>query len=70
MPNNKRVAAKDYDAIEVSKQAYIKEDADLIETNRCLVVEIKRLKSKREENLVRRRFIAKQIKSHDYELYN
>ena len=61
---------KDYDAIEVSKQNFIREDADLIETNRDLVIEIKRLKSQRNENLVRRRFIAKQIKAHDYVLYN
>ena len=70
MSINKKVGVKDYDAIEISKQSHIREDADLIETNRGLVIEIKKLKAKRNENLVRRRFIAKQIKSHDYELYN
>jgi hypothetical protein len=70
MSNNKRVCAKDYDAIEASKQSFIREEVDIIEINRGLVVEIKKLKAQREENLVRRRFIAKQIKSHDYELYN
>lgn len=61
---------KDYDAIEISKQKLINEDADLIETNRDLMSEIKRLKNQRNENLIRRRFIAKQIKAHDFELYN
>ena len=70
MTINKRAGVKDYDAIEVSKQALIREDTDLIEINRGLVVEIKRLKSQRNENLARRRFISKQIKSHNYELYN
>lgn len=61
---------KDYDAIEISKQRLITEDLDLIETNRDLMTEVKRLKKVRNENLERRRFIAKQIKAHDYELYN
>ncbi len=61
---------KDYDAIEISKQNLIREDSDLIESNRDLVIEIKRLSNQRQENLVRRRFISKQIKAHDYELFN
>ena len=35
---------KDYDAIEISKQKLISEDLDLIETNRDLIAEVKRLK--------------------------
>lgn len=61
---------KDYDALELSKQRLITEDLDLIETNRDLMTEVKRLKKVRNENLLRRRFIAKQIKAHDYELFN
>jgi hypothetical protein len=61
---------KDYDAIEISKQKLIREDADLIEINRGLVSKIKTLKAQRNENVTRRRLIAKQIKAHDYELYN
>jgi len=61
---------KNYDAIELSKQRLIAEDLDLIEINRNLMKEVKQLKNNRNKNLERRRFIAKQIKAHDYELYN
>lgn len=60
---------KDYQALAESRQELVEEDFKLIEINRKLVMQITKLKIKRQDNIARRRAISKQIKAHDFELH-